>query len=374
MSHTIAQSVEADGPDSSITPYPKSLHDITPKWLSLALGERYPGVRVASVRVGDMFEGSAQKGIIHVTYDQPERWVGVLPTSFCIKGGFDRPHAEMGGPSYIVESRVYRDILPALPGIRAPRVYWVGIDLVANQGVQLLEDMSNNGTVFSRAQTMSFNFDEMASFLSQLAELHGYWWQSPRLRSEPWVDDWLREGVFRLRFETIVEARVAQCLTQDRGRFVVGEMRDPAKLYPRFWQMVRSFEGRPEALIHCDAHFGNTYRTAGGEVGILDWQAVRRGPPMHDVTFAIINALTPDDRRAWERDLISHYLAEAKARGCAHEGVDAAWRDYRKLAVYGFSAWLTTPLDYQPEEVSAASFEKFAAAVVDLDSYAAIGG
>jgi hypothetical protein len=80
---------------------------------------------------------------------------------------------------------------------------------------------------------------------------------------------------------------------------------------------------------------------------------------------------TPRSKKIAEA--VRHSLAEAAAHGVDFGDVDRAWEQYRKLAIHGFSAWLTSPLVLQPEELAAASLERFASAVKDLDCSGALG-
>jgi len=60
-------------------------------------------------------------------------------------------------------------------------------------------------------------------------------------------------------------------------------------------------------LLRGDAHIGNTYLTPGGDVGFLDWQVARRGNFSLDLGYFLQGALTTDDRRANERELLAEY-------------------------------------------------------------------
>src|SRR3546814_19223254 len=71
----------------------------------------------------------------------------------------------------------------------------------------------------------------------------------------------------------------------------------------------------PRCVNLGDCHQGNTYVMPDGERVWLDWQLVRKGRPWRDLTYFTIGALTIEERRASERDLLAHYRAALVATG-----------------------------------------------------------
>ena len=63
----------------------------------------------------------------------------------------------------------------------------------------------------------------------------------------------------------------------------------------------------PQTLLHGDPHIGNTYVLPSDEVGFLDWQVARRGNWSLDLGYFLQGALTVEDRRRSERDLLEEY-------------------------------------------------------------------
>src|SRR3546814_19351180 len=71
-----------------------------------------------------------------------------------------------------------------------------------------------------------------------------------------------------------------------------------------------------------------------------------RGHHMHDVNYLITTALSIEDRRSHERELLGYYLGRLKAGGVTDAPhFEDAWRDYRRTLVWGvYIGWLTTPV------------------------------
>jgi Protein of unknown function (DUF1679) len=103
-----------------------------------------------------------------------------------------------------------------------------------------------------------------------------------------------------------------------------------------------------------------------GAPRFVDWQFVCRGDAAHDVTLFLIGALDPADRQVHERALLRAYLA---ARGPDAEQVEEFWAAYRRHAIHG-AAYALTPDVMQPREIRAALAERFAQAMLDLDTLA----
>jgi aminoglycoside phosphotransferase (APT) family kinase protein len=110
-------------------------------------------------------------------------------------------------------------------------------------------------------------------------------------------------------------------------------------------------------------------------MGLCDWQLMTRGNWALDVAYALTSALTVDDRRAWERELIEVYLDQLKACGGPSDlDFDLAWRLYRQQVFHGLIFWLYTighgalQPAMQPDAVSRINLERMTNAIVDLES------
>ena len=130
------------------------------------------------------------------------------------------------------------------------------------------------------------------------------------------------------------------------------------------------WEVGPQTLIHGDSHLGNTFETADGRAGLLDWQIVHRAPGMREVTYSLVWSLPVALRREHEGRLITRYLDGLAAHGVRRPPTnDEAWRDYR---LFAFDAWdsiafgVELPGMQEESEVNA-GFARANAAIADLD-------
>src|SRR3546814_5098359 len=134
-------------------------------------------------------------------------------------------------------------------------------------------------------------------------------------------------------------------LADENVRAILPEkfVNDPERLQRAFdklaeWEMAQK---SPRCVNLGDCHQGNTYVMPDGERVWLDWQLVRKGRPWRDLTYFTIGALTIEERRASERDLLAHYRAALVAT--VAEGVhnlDTISEQYRRWVIYGMQAWI----------------------------------
>jgi Phosphotransferase enzyme family len=146
---------------------------------------------------------------------------------------------------------------------------------------------------------------------------------------------------------------------------------DRPRMQRAFAEMWRLDDQAAPCMLHADPHLGNTYVDAGGRPAFIDWQAVCAAPALDDVTYFIGGALTVDDRRAHEHDLITHYLNALAAAGGPTLNFDEVWLDYRRHQMHGF-LWATTgPTQQTPERVAAMT-ERHVTAMDDLETFTAL--
>ena len=338
---------------------PRQLRDITPDWLSNALGTEVTGVDIRRVH-----GGTATKVLLDLTYGAATNFPGAL----CLKAGMGDHTAQMAPVGiYEAEARFYRDER-ALSGVRAPAAFWADWD-DDRYGAVLMEDLTRPTVRFADALS-PLTVSEAASGLENLALLHASRWNSPDLHSAAWLDCLGDPGSNAAQyFASIGTGAIDGYLCKpSRADSVPAQLADARTTLDVFWAYVAMSSEGPRTLVHGDAHVGNTY-VEHGEVALADWQTVRRESPAFDVAYFLGSALTTEDRRAHERDLITRYLDElARAGVQSPPSFDHMWRLYRIHMIYGYVAWLTNREEFQPEEVTAATLRRFAAAVVDLDT------
>jgi hypothetical protein len=336
---------------------------LSPEWLSEALGERFPGIRVTHVDKGEVIArvSTNARFRIHCDAGLPPG----LPEHLCIKGYFaDCSDAaaqsrSAGGPEVLF----YRE-LSSGAGIRTLPTFYADVDPVTEHGVVITEDVVERGAVFLDALS-PYGPDQVAMSLDQLAVLHGRTWASDALQ-RPWLAP---------KLDRTMRARGLEEITGNFdgpiGAGVPDQVRDPTLLMERISLLLPLLaRAAPPCLLHGDAHVGNLYLDAEGFPCLVDWQLVQRGPWYIDVGYHLGCTLGVRDRRQVERELLAAYLRRLGAEGVEPPSWDEAWRCIAVGMLYGFFLWAIT-LKVHPS-VTAVMLERLGSAVADHESYAAV--
>ena len=344
---------------------PQSVAEVTLEWLSNALQTRYPGACVTAMSVAGALVGTASKLKLNLEYNE----VGAahaLPRTAYLKGGFHgRAQRELAGRAYVQEGLFYRDLAPQL-SVNLPACYLAIVDPETNQGIVLLEDLTQRGVTFGRA-TQPLSVTGAAAALDELAKLHACGWQAPYV---PTLTMW--PGVIRETMDHLLTPEYwGPMLDRELADVVPAALRDAPRVKAAIYRMWEAFENTHRCLIHGDAHLGNMYFESETRPGFLDWQSPMAGPCLDDVTYCLIGSLSIEDRRTHERELLQHYLNQLAHYGVAPPSFAATWHAYRQQVMHGFM-WVSTPPSMQPDDVVAANTERFCAALEDLETLHAL--
>jgi acyl-CoA synthetase (AMP-forming)/AMP-acid ligase II len=344
-------------------PVPDTLADLqSPAWLSSALGDRFPGVRISKVTPGEVISRVSTNARFRIECE------GGVPSGLsphlCGKGYFTdagRPTRQAG----VHEVSFYRE-LAASTGVRTLRSVYADIDPETRHGVVITEDVIAQGGRFLDP-TSEYSPELAAASLGELAKLHASTWNEPALAGAPWLAPRLQANL------------VHRGLPEIRGNYggeigagIPDEVRDAERLFRAYGALVEQVrDTSPWSVIHGDPHVGNTYLDRDGRPSLLDWQLVQRGPWYLDVGYHIASVLTVEDRRRSEKDLVRHYLDELRAAGIETPTWDEAWRDMPRGILHGLYLWSITLL-VNPS-VTTALLHRLGTAAADHDAYAAVG-
>ena len=344
--------------------FPANEAAITAEWLTGALSARFPGAKVSSATLIKKIGGTADK--LRYQLDYADRGQGDPPPSLWVKGGFD-PKGAVQGEAFANEVRFFLDLAPVLP-INLPDCYYGAIEPTTRNGVVVLEDLINRPATFGAA-TQPLTADEAARVLSLQARYHAIFWDSDAIGRFGWlkaggamaganmVEQYfgLWDGSVPLpRFESVPQAQ-----------------RDMPRVRDALARLMRSLQAEANCLVHGDSHPANLFFDPDGTPGYLDWQHVMRGCWAFDLANFMVTAFTIEDRRANERALIAHYLAELTARGVSAPTFDQAWAKYRRYVMWPFM-WVMCPPDVHPEQICTLNTARACAAIEDLGTLEAI--
>jgi len=315
-------------------PAPCDLAIVTsPEWLGEALG-----ARVARVEVVSRGRSLATKLRIRVVWADPGC---KLPEALFLKGFFS---AEEAGFAWVGEPEAlfYREIAGWV-GARIPRCFYVGLEPTVHHGMLIQEDLDAQGCRFFTPLDETTP-DGIAKALEQFARVHADTWNRAGLRDHAFLDP-LADRFFSY---TPVE-HLQQLMDGVRGKALPEGVRRAPRIYAGVRELfARVGDGRPQCLVHGDAHLGNTYATASGERGLLDWQIVQRAHWAWDVAYNLGTSLPVETRRREERALLRYYLERLASFGARAPSWEEAWSQYQESFIYGFNLWAITQRIAEP--------------------------
>ncbi|MBO4270227.1 aminoglycoside phosphotransferase family protein [Microbispora triticiradicis] len=353
---------------------PGSYQDITEEWLTAVLCREHPGARVLGFERGVGSEGTTSRQAMTVSYNEAGRAAG-LPEAVFAKFTSKLLSRMLVGPAAAVssEARFYRLVRPGL-SIEAPVGYYAAYDERSWRSMFLLEDVMTTRGARPGNPEMYVDRQMAESMVVQLAALHGAFWDSPRLASEfPWLKN---SEAYQVNLNELVAFRgVAENgVTVSEKLMPESVLRRRSEIWPAFMCSLALNSRPPLTLLHTDVHIGNWYVTEQKAMGLYDWQCMTKGQWAGDVSYALSSALTVDDRRAWERELLALYLDELKAAGGEPPAFDEAWLAYRRQMFHGLAFWLFTigatrlQPEMQPKGFSMINVARMSQAVEDLES------
>ncbi len=301
---------------------PETLEEaLDPGFLGQALGRE-----VASVETVELIKTVATKVRFAAAFADG------TTGNFCLKGllGVDEM-VKMGGSTCVLEGDFYLKLAPQLD-VQVPEAVAVVTDRKASQSVLIMRDVIAAGGKFCSALD-PFTADEAADSLQQIANLHA---GSALLKGSL---DWIRPRAAELARMPHMTAEILQALLDDpRGVNLSPEVRSGARLIEGMKALADRSEGRPQFLVHGDAHAGNIFRTASGS-GLIDWQVLQRSTWAIDVAYHLCAVLPVELAEQEERRLLNVYLDMGRALGLALPDAEEAWLQYREAVMYGYYMW-----------------------------------
>lgn len=343
---------------------PMSLDEVTPDWLNTALADAFPGADVKSVTRDQERAGTSTSARFNLEYNnRPDG----APDAVYVKGGFDPDMRRRVWAALIQEARFYAELAPDIPAT-IPTVHFAGVDPENKQGVIVMEDMTARGVKFGHI-TQRIPVDKVAEILTGQAKIHAAFWKSDRLND---YVEWAEPAHLFVRY-LFREKHWNACLEREYApmmRELLPDRESTLALVEKLWKI--NAKG-PRTLLHGDCHIGNLYFEADGTPGFMDWQCTFPGTPGHDHAEMMNSALTVEDRRDNEKDLIEHYRAKLIENGVKDApSLDDMWLSYRQNQAHLIGFSVLNPYDMQTVEVTDAAAIRSLEAIRDLDTLKAL--
>lgn len=328
------------------------------------------GRPVDAVEVLATTEGTTDRARVRLEGD------GLPATAFVKLPPAKRPTRVMGELAGLGrnEVRFYRDVAPSVP-VRTPTALAAAHDPASGQWALVLQDLGERDATFFDTTT-ALTADQAAAVLDQLAVLHGRGAEALAGGLDlSWASTVATDPMLPL-VQLSLRAIRGRVEKHAGGRDAVGGEAG-LRILRHYRAIAPELDEGPQTVLHGDCHPGNLYLDGpdvSAGAGLFDFQVLRRGNPLRDVTYFLTLSLAPDDRRAHERALVEHYRAALAAQGEPDVDADTAWRWHRRSVAYAFvAAYFVAGVDgLQSDDVRDSGLARAAAALADLETVDAL--
>ncbi|KIX92394.1 uncharacterized protein Z520_11869 [Fonsecaea multimorphosa CBS 102226] len=272
--------------------------ELSPQWLSKALGFDVVGAKSSRI-------GTGQIGEVHrieLEYGSKTR---AGPASVVAKmASLDGDCKSFGIDSglYEREVRFYKEVAPLLTTGPIPTVYRVERDEASGEFVILMSD--NAGRVGSDINGATLEEAKLA--MSELGRLHGLILNHVPLENHGWMKRtraWSSEE-HMLGYWKLFQERYGDRLKPEH-REIGQKFIDSFEAY----HATLDATSAPTGLVHGDYRLDNIlFRdTADLPLTLVDWQTCYWGPILHDPSYFLGLAVTPEFRREHGEELLKIY-------------------------------------------------------------------
>ncbi|MFN8227938.1 MAG: phosphotransferase [Mycobacterium sp.] len=295
---------------------PSCIDDVTPEWLSDALGRTVSGLAAQRIAEDSGFSSLLYRVRLSGDPGLPQTVIVKLPGTPEARGAMEM----LGG--YRRELEFYRRVAGRAP-MGTPEVHVAEMGATAGDFVLVMEDLSG----WENADHLAgLTMAQARTAISGLAALHSWPGATgiplgvfPSLDT-PLVRD-LFFPVFGLAWPVYLE-HASEPVPPAVARF--------AERFPDYAAQALDVLGRPNTLLHGDIRADNLF-FAGDEMKVVDFQFACTGAGASDVAYLVSQGLPTPVRRGHDEALLREYLDEAALEGYSF---DEAWRDYRMATAY----------------------------------------
>ncbi|MBL6689859.1 MAG: phosphotransferase [Pseudomonadales bacterium] len=298
---------------------PASISEVTTAWLSDALKGDVREMEIQQIGQGVGLMGD----IFRVTLEGegvPDSVVVKLPSSF----EENRTQGVALG-MFDAEIRFYAELAPAAT-VGLPEIYYTDIECGTANFVIVMQDLSGLTMV---DQTAGMSVEQAMAAVRVLGQIHAVWWDTVKGDDMAWIPDMISERI------AFVDDLLTQILPVFSEAFADYLPEDGLEVYQRFsgnyLNVNKKLAARsPWTLVHQDFRVENMLfgPEGSGEVVVIDWQGIGRGPGSYDLAYILGGSLETDLRRDHEQALVRAYHESLTSAGVNGYSLEQLWQDY----------------------------------------------
>lgn len=300
---------------------PASIDEVTPQWLTDALGLEVSAVTADRIAEDSGFASFLYRVRLTGNDELPETVIVKLPGTPEARGAMEM----LGG--YRRELEFYRRVAGRAP-MAAPRVHVAEMGDSAGEFVLVMEDLAG----WTNADHLAgLSMAQARLAIAGLAGLHA-WSVDPANAIPTDVFPNLDSPAAREVFLPVFELAWPVYL-EHAGVPVPPSVAEFAERFTDYAAQALDVLGNRRMLLHGDIRADNLF-FSGDAMKVVDFQFTCYGAGAADVAYLVSQGLPSDVRRGHDRALLREYLAELARHGVTDYSCDAAWRDYRMATAY----------------------------------------
>lgn len=234
--------------------------------------------------------------------------------------------------------------------IEAPQAIYAKFDTRTYASLIMLRDLGDSVSFCDDRTEVTRKMAEQQ--IVTLANLHSRFYEHKDLGSKAlpfltWPNWWARMMAASPDFADCCDAAFGESEDNMPKRLFARR----SEIWPATMKSVECHNRLPKTLIHCDVHLKNWYHSQSGAMGLSDWQIASVGHWSRDLIYTMTTALTVENRRAWEQDLVRLYLDLMEERGVLREPIDQVWTSLRQQLMTALAFWTITlhPAEGMPD-------------------------
>lgn len=353
---------------------PTTLAEITPDWLTAALGDRLPDTVVTEAEVAPLHDIANYNGNLAKVLLKYAAQGGDAPDSLVAKLVPDNERMLHLGTSlgvYRREAALYSAVGSAT-GVRLPNLFGLSEDSETGISALLLEDLSHLRT---GDQYSGFTLAEAQAALLQFAHQHAAWWDRPELGTLAWLPAWNEPAMVEFAASAYAQIWPA-CAATFEDILPAEAVTLGGRLADILGDLMNDVAAPPVTLVHGDARHENLMFDPADESAapyVIDWQFTARGRGVMDVAYYLTQSGPPELAAAHERTLVERYHEELCQAGVTGYSAAQCWEDYRRFAYYAlvypvFAAGFVDPENDDQRAAISVILGRAVSAILRLDA------
>ncbi|GGC18595.1 hypothetical protein GCM10011371_02710 [Novosphingobium marinum] len=372
----VREAFEAEDHGRSVTraeEVPPNYASITGQWLDNVLCSDNPDAHVTDFSFDERDDGSSNRRRIFLSYNAAGDAAGLPRTVFCKAAETLENRLVLGvSETAKAEADFYNLVQPRL-SIPTPTPRYARFDPETFAYMIMMDDMADKAAFPDERTTLTRRQAEQ--MVETLAGLHSRFHESDELGTESipfkrWPAWWAEMMHGAPDFPDFCDRGFETIAPQ----LPEGLRRRRAEVWLATEKSVARHNELPHTLIHSDVHLKNWFLLPDDRMGLHDWQVVTIGHWSRDFVFATTTALTIEQRRDWQLDLLRLYLERMQEHGVPPVSFDDAFLNIRQQLMTAFAFWTITMCPtgdmpaMQPERTTVEFLRRFGAAMDDYNS------